>query len=81
MVRVFVFKLQDDDQMNQKEPENKLDIPPPPERPDCCGGGCAICVLEDYFDEVQAWEREVEKIEARANGQEKKPGSTAPSET
>lgn len=47
------------------KPEN-LRLPPPPERPDCCGGGCAICVLEDYVEELKVWEREVEQIKARA---------------
>lgn len=43
------------------EPE----LPPPPERPDCCLGGCAVCVLEGYPEEVERWEREVAAIKAR----------------
>ncbi|MGQ0502846.1 MAG: oxidoreductase-like domain-containing protein [Panacagrimonas sp.] len=35
------------------------DLPPRPERPDCCGGGCAVCVLDGYFEEVQQWEERV----------------------
>jgi len=40
-------------------------LPPRPERPDCCAGGCATCVLDGYFEEVQQWERQVEEIKAR----------------
>lgn len=36
-----------------------LNLPPPPERPDCCLGGCAVCVLDGYLEEVERWEREV----------------------
>ncbi|TDU28131.1 oxidoreductase family protein [Panacagrimonas perspica] len=43
------------------EPE----LPPRPERPDCCAGGCATCVLDGYFEEVQKWEQQVEEILAR----------------
>ena len=37
-------------------------LPPPPERPDCCAGGCAICVLEEYVEQMQAWEAECERL-------------------
>lgn len=40
-------------------PPDELQLPPPPERPDCCNGGCAVCVLEGYPEEVEAWERTV----------------------
>ncbi len=43
------------------EPE----LPPRPDRPDCCAGGCATCVLDDYFEEVQRWEQQVAEIRAR----------------
>ena len=33
--------------------------PVPPEPGDCCGGGCARCVLDVYQDELARWEREV----------------------
>jgi hypothetical protein len=46
--------------MTSTEPE----LPPPPERPDCCAGGCATCVLDVYFDEVQAWKAECARIQA-----------------
>lgn len=39
-------------------------LPPEPERPDCCAGGCAICVLDDYFEQMQRWRAEVAAIEA-----------------
>ena len=45
----------------RSEPE----FPPRPERPDCCAGGCATCVLDGYFEDVQRWEAQVEEIRAR----------------
>jgi hypothetical protein len=39
--------------------------PPPPERPDCCFGGCAQCVLDDYAEALARWQDEVEAIRAR----------------
>ena len=41
------------------------ELPPRPERPDCCAGGCATCVLDGYFEDVQRWEAEVAAIEQR----------------
>ena len=38
-------------------------LPPRPERPDCCAGGCATCVLDTYADELAAWEAQVETIQ------------------
>jgi hypothetical protein len=43
------------------EPE----LPPRPERPDCCAGGCATCVLDDYFEDIRKWEQQVNEIRAR----------------
>jgi hypothetical protein len=43
------------------------ELPPRPERPDCCAGGCATCVLDGYFEDVQRWEAEVAAIQARRN--------------
>lgn len=43
------------------EPE----LPPRPERPDCCAGGCATCVLDDYFEDVQRWEAQIQEIRSR----------------
>ncbi|HUR41734.1 MAG TPA: oxidoreductase-like domain-containing protein [Verrucomicrobiae bacterium] len=43
-------------------------LPPKPEAPlpgDCCGGGCARCVLDTYADELARWEGEVAEIKAR----------------
>ena len=54
------------------EPE----LPPPPERPDCCGGGCAVCVLDGYFEDVQRWERDIDAIQAARQAQAK-PASIA----
>lgn len=44
-------------------------LPPRPERPDCCGGGCAVCVLDGYFEDVQCWEREVAALYAKREAQ------------
>jgi hypothetical protein len=41
------------------------DLPPRPERPDCCAGGCATCVLDGYFEDVRRWEIEVASIQER----------------
>jgi hypothetical protein len=48
--------------MNPKPPE--IELPPPPERPDCCAGGCAICVLEDYAEALQRWQAECARLRA-----------------
>lgn len=39
-----------------------LPLPPEPERPDCCNGGCAVCVLEGYPEEMAAWRQRCEEI-------------------
>ncbi len=38
------------------------DLPPQPDRPDCCAGGCAQCVLDDYTEEMQRWREKVDEI-------------------
>ncbi|WP_420467153.1 oxidoreductase-like domain-containing protein [Panacagrimonas sp.] len=45
------------------EPHPSPQLPPPPERPDCCGGGCAVCVLDTYQEELMRWQAEVEALE------------------
>jgi hypothetical protein len=45
--------------------DDEKDLPPRPERPDCCAGGCATCVLDGYVEDVQRWEAEVAAIRAR----------------
>jgi hypothetical protein len=40
------------------------ELPPEPERPDCCAGGCATCVLDTYYEEMQRWREQVEAIRA-----------------
>lgn len=50
----------------QKEPP-----PEPPEKPDpldCCGSGCTPCVYDTYYEELDAYERELAEWEER-NGQ------------
>ncbi|WP_029889564.1 oxidoreductase-like domain-containing protein [Polycyclovorans algicola] len=39
-------------------------LPPKPDLPDCCAGGCATCVLMDYADEMAAWRAECARITA-----------------
>jgi len=46
-------------------PHDDAELPPRPERPDCCAGGCATCVLDGYFEDVQRWEAEVAAIQER----------------
>jgi hypothetical protein len=38
------------------------ELPPPPERPDCCFGGCAQCVLDDYAEQMARWQEKVDAI-------------------
>lgn len=48
--------------------------PIPPEKPlpsDCCGGGCSVCVLDAYQDEVDEYEARLAAWQAR------NPGATA----
>ena len=60
--------------MNKPDP-CEPELPPEPERPDCCGGGCAVCVLDGYFEEMQAWRQKVEEI--RRGAAEKSGGNAA----
>lgn len=43
-------------------PAEDEDLPPQPEMPDCCNGGCAVCVLDGWPEEVQAWRLKVAEI-------------------
>lgn len=45
--------------------EDDDDLPPPPERPDCCFGGCAQCVLDEYAEQMQRWQEQVDAIRKR----------------
>ncbi len=62
-------------------PEDR-ELPPPPERPDCCFGGCAQCVLDDYAEAMARWQAEVDAIMAAREGATKHdpntPGSSTP---
>ena len=51
---------------------DETDLPPYPDQPDCCNGGCAVCVLEGWPEEVAAWKEKVEEIRAK---RAEKPGS------
>lgn len=51
------------------------DLPPCPERPDCCFGGCAVCVLDGYEEEVEAWRQRVEQIRAQRRASAVPPAS------
>ncbi len=60
--------------MNGERMENEPGLPPPPERPDCCFGGCAQCVLDDYTEAMARWQAEVDAIvRARARRAEGEP--------
>lgn len=41
-----------------------LPLPPEPDRPDCCNGGCAVCVLEGYPEEMAAWRQQCAEVMA-----------------
>lgn len=45
-------------------PTDDLELPPKPDMPDCCAGGCAQCVLDDYAEEMRHWRAAVAAIEA-----------------
>ncbi|MFP5357548.1 MAG: oxidoreductase-like domain-containing protein [Gammaproteobacteria bacterium] len=45
-------------------PHDEPVLPPPPERPDCCAGSCAVCVLEGYAEELERWHAECERLRA-----------------
>jgi hypothetical protein len=47
---------------NNSAPAEDEDLPPQPDMPDCCNGGCAICVLDGWAEEVQAWRLKVAEI-------------------
>ena len=39
---------------------DKIEIPPPPEKPepgDCCGSGCVRCVWDVYYDELEEYNK------------------------
>ncbi|MDP9139817.1 MAG: oxidoreductase-like domain-containing protein [Pseudomonadota bacterium] len=44
-------------------PADDLAYPPKPDRPDCCAGGCAQCVLDDYAEEMGRWHEAVALID------------------
>ena len=49
----------------REPPAPQVELPPKPAAPEpgeCCGGGCARCVLDVYQDELAPWEREVAEI-------------------
>lgn len=51
--------------MNSPHSSIDDDLPPQPDMPDCCNGGCAVCVLDGWAEEVQAWRKQVEDIRRR----------------
>lgn len=67
--------------MSPTEPQQQpdLELPPKPDMPDCCAGGCATCVLDDYAEDMRRWRAEVAAIEAlrrqRAADAQDKPGA------
>lgn len=55
--------------------------PPRPQAPeaplptDCCGSGCAVCVLDSYADELAAYKRALADWEAKYQGSDAEPPS------
>jgi hypothetical protein len=42
-----------------------VELPPRPQAPEpgeCCGGGCARCVLDVYAEQLERWERQVAQL-------------------
>lgn len=61
--------------MKPDEPE----LPPKPIMPDCCFSGCAICVLDEYTEEMRRWQEQCDAIRARhATGQNPAPPEPPP---
>lgn len=50
--------------MSQPETRVLPELPPEPERPDCCAGGCATCVLDGWYEELERWREQVAAIRA-----------------
>ncbi|HQW64875.1 MAG TPA: oxidoreductase-like domain-containing protein [Pseudomonadota bacterium] len=51
-------------------------LPPRPEPPqpgDCCGGGCARCVIDAYEEQLAEWQALVDALHATAPGQGRGP--------
>ena len=51
----------------QRAENVELALPEKPEKPldsDCCGNGCATCVLDIYAEELAIWEKECARIRA-----------------
>jgi hypothetical protein len=57
------------------KPTDAPELPPPPERPDCCFGGCAQCVLDDYAEQMALWQAQVDAIR-RAGDSKAPPAAT-----
>jgi hypothetical protein len=55
--------VNDDTSLQASEEEEPL--PLEPYRPDCCNGGCAVCVLEGFDDEMALWRRACNEVLAR----------------
>lgn len=45
-----------------KSPQEDESLPPRLQPGDCCGGGCAVCVLDGYQEELERWQRQVAEI-------------------
>ena len=56
--------MNDDPKASAVEDEEEP-LPLEPYRPDCCNGGCAVCVLEGFDDEMALWRRACNEVLAR----------------
>jgi hypothetical protein len=53
-------------------PDPTLDFPPKPDPMDfgdCCGGGCAQCALDSYYEALKLWQQRVAEIQQLAGDQ------------
>ncbi|SHG64578.1 Oxidoreductase-like protein, N-terminal [Hydrocarboniphaga daqingensis] len=54
-----------DSPMNAAGADDEEPMPPQPDRPDCCNGGCAVCVLDGFDEEMDLWRQACRAVLAR----------------
>lgn len=64
--------------MNPASPITPTELPPQPERPDCCAGGCATCVLDGWYEDMERWRAQVDAILAERAAAESAPPAASP---
>ncbi len=53
----------------ETSPEELPPKPDPMDFGDCCGGGCAQCALDSYYEALKLWQEQVAAIKARQTQQ------------